>query len=65
MILLDEGQTLALSIGRRSLWDLAGVDSEQAKRGQALLLFSFKVRKKTKQKTKQRIGHTHLHILAQ
>lgn len=31
-------------MARRSLWDLAGVNSEQAKRGQALSLLSFKVR---------------------
>lgn len=60
MIHLDGGQTLALSMGRTSLWDLAGVDSEQAKRGPALSLLSFKEKKKP-----QKIGHTHLHILAQ
>lgn len=46
MIHLDGGQTLALSMGRTSLWDLAGVDSEQAKRGPALSLLSFKEKKK-------------------
>lgn len=61
MIHLDGGQTLALSMGRTSLWDLAGVDSEQAKRGPALSLLSFKEKKN---KTED-IGHTHLHIVAQ
>lgn len=54
MIDLDGGQTLALT----SLWDLAGVDSEQAKRGPALSLLSYKAKKQNKKKKTEDRSYT-------